>query len=133
MGERSEKMIARSKHEISHKALDKVRLNGINAGNDNWKMSGRFSAIIGKTVKTKTMGKAKLVDKVIFPINVCPECESTATYHHRIQQTGDQIDNVWEEKRIKSKTGLCYIKMDMCLDCFSVFPIEMYMYHKVKA
>lgn len=124
-------MIAISKHEISHKVLDKVRTDGIKNKNDGWKKSGRFSAVIGMKLK-KGRKMLKLVDKVIFPINVCPKCKSTATYHHRIQQTGDKIDNVWETKRIESDEGNCFVKLDLCLDCGNVFVIEMYMWHKVK-
>ena len=119
------------KHEIPHIILDNVRLDGIKSGNDNWKLSGRFSAYIGYIHK-KGKQTFKLVDKIINEINVCPCCKSKATYHHRIQQTGDQIDNVWQTRKIESKDGYCFIKQDLCLDCGNVFMIEAYMWHKVK-
>lgn len=120
----------RSKHEISHDVLAAVRERGIATGNDNWKLSARFNSQIGDVIKT-ARGKFKLVDMVIMQINVCPKCGSRATYHHRIQQTGDNCDNVWSTRKIKSKTGLVSVKQDLCLDCGNVFIIEMYILHKV--
>lgn len=115
-----------AKNELNHKNLDKI---GSRKGNAY--VSARFRCAVG-TIRYDWDGVYKLVDKIIMPINVCPFCQSRATFHHRIQQTGDNCDNVWDYKRSISNKGQVGVKLDLCLDCGKEFIIEMYVNHLVK-
>ena len=75
-----------------------------------------------------------MIDKVIYPVNVCPHCKSEATFHRRVQVNGDVTDNIWRVKESASmEKGRYYAKLDFCLDCSSEFLVELYIYKKTKA
>lgn len=111
-------MIHKAKKEIPHEKLDRE---------DN-STSARYTKI-GHKIQVKG-GNFELVDKVIYPINICPHCGSEATFHRRIQENGDIVGNVWQAKQIESPKGLAYMKFDYCLDCHREFLIELYIYKK---
>ncbi len=77
----------------------------------------------------------ELIDKVIYyeDRNICPFCNSKATFHRRIQESGDFAGNVWKMKNIwGEKGGFATAKLDYCLDCYKDFLIELYVYKKVE-
>lgn len=74
----------------------------------------------------------ELKDKVIYPINECPHCGSRATFHRRIQESGDVTGNVWSGQWITGDKGLDFRKLDYCLDCHKEFLIELYVWGKEK-
>jgi len=108
----TKRMTTKSKKEISHKTLDKKK--------DRMKFSARYTPI-GTRIKN-----LMLVDKVIYPINICPHCKSHATFHRRVQENGDIIGNCWAGKKEKTKEGSVSMKFDYCLDCQRSFLIELY-------
>ena len=84
---------------------------------------------IGSTHKTNS-GLYKLIDKVIYPINECSFCDSKATFHRRIQESGDMAGNVWRDWQTTGPKGYTYMKFDYCLDCHREFLIELYVFEK---
>ena len=72
-----------------------------------------------------------LTNKFIMKINVCPYCKSHNTFHKRVQDTGDKIDNVWRiERHGKLKINNSYgcKKWDYCFNCEREFLIEFFGY-----
>ena len=108
----------KAKNEIPHEELDKLDSPD----------SARYTKIGYK--KKVNGGHIELIDKVIYPINICPHCGSEATFHRRVQENGDIVGNVWEAKQIESPKGLTYMKFDYCLDCHREFLIELYIWKK---
>jgi hypothetical protein len=115
-----------AKNEVSQELIAKRFWNKT----VSWRGSARYRCLDG-TYLRKGFTELEQMDSVIMPINKCPLCKSQATFHHRIQQTGDKCDNCWDMKYIESEEGLVSIKRDYCLDCNREFIIEMYVFHKV--
>ncbi len=120
-------MTTKAKKEIPHEELDK---------NED-KKSARYIKIDSEQqVQVKgTDGKELsipfvLIDKVIYEINVCPHCGSNATFHRRIQETGDVTGNVWQVQQFGNENGFDYRKFDYCLDCHKDFLIELYIWKR---
>lgn len=67
-----------------------------------------------------------LIDKILYPINVCPFCGSNATYHKILQEL-DINTHVWRD----ITTRETYTKFDFCLDCQREFLIEIYFYKPI--
>ena len=117
----------KAKNEISHEELDK---------NED-KTSGRYVKIGSKQqaqIKSPD-GKTQnvpfiLQDKVIYEINVCPYCDSKATFHRRIQESRDITGNVWRVEQFLGEKGYDFRKFDYCLDCRKEFLIELYIWKK---
>jgi len=72
----------------------------------------------------------KLIDKVIYAANICPYCESKATFHRIIQENDDVVGNVWRGDRIGDSKGFIVKKFDYCLDCHKEFLFELYVWVK---
>lgn len=114
-------MVTKAKKEIAHEILDKDE--------NSDKVSARYTKV-GSHTQISGM-PFKLKDKIIYPINVCPHCSSEATYHRRIQESGDVVGNVWQAREGQSQTGYVLMKFDYCLDCHKEFLIELYVWEKV--
>ena len=116
--------IWRAKKEIQHRILD--------AKKNSHRDSARFTHKIGGTFKTQTGQPAKLVDKVIYPMDICPHCGSKATYHRRMSMHGLPCSNVWSYSIHGLEGGLESIgsseKFDYCLDCHKEFLMELYIF-----
>lgn len=108
----------KAKKEISHEELDK--------GNSS--SSARYTKIGYK--EPAGGGYVKLIDKVIYPVNICSHCGSKATFHRRVQDGGDIVGNVWRANQSGDSKGLVYKKFDYCLDCHREFLIELYIWEK---
>lgn len=107
----------KAKKEISHKKLD----------NDKRSKSARTTHKIGRTYQGM-----KLIDKIVYPINICPKCGSKATFHRRMQENNDFIPNVWDSRVEEYNDSFYTVKFDYCLDCHNSFIMEMYIFKKVK-
>jgi len=109
-----------AKKEISHEELDKGDSSS----------SARYTSIGYK--KQIASGYFELIDKVIYPINICPHCRSEATFHRRVQEGGDVVGNVWRAQQSEGPEGFVYSKFDYCLDCHKEFLIELYIWKREK-
>lgn len=110
-------MTTKAKKEISHKQLD----------NNKRSKSARSQYKIGKLYE-----HGQLIDKIIYPINICPKCKSKATFHRRMQENDDFVPNVWDRKIAGNGDNTYISKFDYCLDCHSQFLIELYIFRKPK-
>ena len=71
----------------------------------------------------------KLLDKIIKPINTCPDCKSHNTFHKKIQSLKDFTDNVYDVQVIKKdKNSRISFKFDYCFDCSKKFLIESFIF-----
>ena len=102
-----------SKTEISHEELDKKAVDDPENNSARYKLIGYNR-------------RMELVDKIIYPVNVCPECKSEATFHRRMQQVGKEFSNVWHIERKEDNVSYVTVKYDFCLDCRSPFVFEIY-------
>src|SRR3990167_9623187 len=113
--------------ELKHLARDEMKAEELKRPDGN--TSGRYTEV----GFIKTYEEFTLIDKVIYPVNVCPHCKSQATFHRRIQVNGDVTDNVWRDKQSAGQSdGKYYAKFDYCLDCHKEFLMELYIYKKTK-
>lgn len=72
----------------------------------------------------------RLIDRIIFPINICPNCGSEETFHARMQYLN--IDsNVWRTSKVTEEGMIRFVKYDMCLSCHQEFFIEIYLWRMV--
>lgn len=96
-------------------------------------LSARYRMKLGDIVKHKRWKWIgfMLHDFVIMPINTCSHCCSTNTFHKRVQQGGDKVDNVYRTRSTKGKQFRIYEKWDLCFECQHEFLIEMYMYQRI--
>lgn len=114
-------MTTNAKRELSEKELSELK-NGDN-------VSARYREI-GFISETNGIS-FRLADKVIYPINECPHCDSKSTFHRRVQESGDIVGNVWRDWQIVGSKGYYYAKLDYCLDCHKEFLIELYIFEKL--
>ena len=113
--------------ELKHLARDEMKPEDLKRPEGN--NSGRYTDI----GFIKTYEEFTLIDKVIYPVNKCPHCQSEATFHRRVQVNGDVTDNIWRTKQPESTaTGRYYAKFDFCFDCHREFMMELYIYKKTK-
>lgn len=109
------------KRELSEEELSQLK-DGDNASTRYWE--------IGSIQKIDD-DSFKVVDKVIYPINECPFCGNKATFHRRIQESGDVAGNVWRMQQANGPKGFASMKFDYCLDCHKEFLIELYVFEKL--
>ena len=120
-------MTHKAKNEISHEELD-VSGDGSSA---RYVKIGSKDQIQFKYSDGKVQDASfALQDKVIYPINICPHCNSKATFHRRIQENQDIIGNVWRSEQVIDPGGMVTKKFDYCLDCHKEFLIELYIWKK---
>lgn len=86
--------------------------------------SARYNSRIGMKKELKYM---MLMDRIIFPINICPRCKSTNTFHRRMQDRGI-ANNVWKTDRKPEGDMTIFSKYDLCLSCQKEFFIEIYVW-----
>lgn len=107
----------RPRFSISNEQLDRIESNN----------SARYS----KTKKGALVEDGgfvyEVVDKIVFPINHCPHCHGSSTWHAWIQSHGDILDNVWMYVRKIEENGRSVMKIDYCFDCQKEFVIEMFL------
>lgn len=115
-------MVTKAKRELSDEELARQK-DGDNASTRYWE-KGSIQQINGASLK--------VIDKVIYPINECPHCNSKATFHRRIQEGGDIAGNVWRDWQTKGPKGYAYMKFDFCLDCHKEFLIELYVFEEIR-
>jgi hypothetical protein len=85
--------------------------------------SARYRAKIGKPTL-----RLKLKDKIVFPMDVCPHCGGSSTFHAFVLSHKNVVDNVWNTKTIKSEKGRFYAKFDYCFNCHKEFMIEAFLH-----
>ena len=106
-----------ARDEIEHSVLDSPANEG--------KESGRYT-------KIGTIHEYQLIDKIVYPANICPKCGSLATYHRRIQESGDIVGNIFAHKETADDNGRTLTKFDLCLDCHEQFIFEIYIWKRIK-
>lgn len=94
--------------------------------------SGRHKAKLGDTV-ILGFRVYKLVDKICYPVNKCPSCGSTNTYHHRIQRMQDVVGNCWNAVIHRPGNGAEHHlrKFDLCLDCRYEHLLETFIWKRI--
>ncbi len=122
----------KSKKEISHEELDKKK-DGDNA-------SARYRPI-GSIEQIQVQGPDgkiqnipfKIKDKIAYEPNFCPVCEGENTFHRRVQQNRDIVNNIWNNPSFFNPAGtaLTSMKFDFCLDCRKEFVMEIFILEKV--
>lgn len=108
--------------ELKHLAKDEIKHDQLARPEGN--NSGRYTEIGW----IKTYSEYTLIDKIIYPVNVCPHCKSNATYHRRLQQHEEVGINIWRTAEDVVDSGRVYKKFDFCLDCHKEFVMEIYIY-----
>lgn len=117
----------KAKKEIPHEELDKSS----DSSSARYKKIGFRQEVEVKNSDGQVQNVPFILqDKVIYPINICPYCESEATFHRRIQENGDVVGNVWRAEQIGDPKGFIYRKFDYCLDCHREFLIELYIWKR---
>ena len=110
------------KPELDHLAKNELPHKDLDARTDN--ESARYKMKIGDKLDQPT-----LIDKIVFPPNLCSRCGSRATFHRRMQQHGN-VMNVWENEQKVDGNIVVSIKWDFCLDCHSRFVFEIFIFKK---
>lgn len=79
----------------------------------------------------------RLVDKMIFKIDTCPQCNKHNTFHKRSQDIygidkSRNYGNVYKSYSQKEDGEIIFHKIDYCLDCHKEFSIEMFIWKRLK-
>lgn len=133
------KILHFAKKEIAHHILDNKNYL-IPLHDARFNHSTRYVVKIGSDnhnyqIKPKTffrkekLGKITCIDKICYEPNICPKCDSEATFHRRMQQH-EPLMNIWRTEVKQDSTALVSIKYDFCLDCHSEFVFEMFIFKK---
>lgn len=95
----------------------------------NPKESGRYTKL-GK-INERGEDVYRLVDKIIYTIDVCPFCNKTNTFHKRMMDGGCRIGNVWRMDKVDCDSYYVLKKFDFCFNCVKEFIIEIYCWEKL--
>jgi len=88
---------------------------------DKGNLSARYRLKKGSIIKYKVL------DCVVFPINICAHCGSEKTYHKHTQSKGSKWGNVWRVDRERYDDFVTQIrKWDFCFSCQNEFLIEIF-------
>jgi len=115
--------LSRAKKEIPHSELNKK--------SNRSKCSARYTKIGSKAISSQTRRFIALVDKVVYPANICPHCGSKATLHRRMQSNNDLTPNCLDAIVQETEGGIFTIKRDLCLDCHKEFIFEIFIWRVI--
>jgi len=114
------------KREMPHKELTGNRFKSDRHTKIGQEIQFKIESPDGQIQNVPTI----LKDKIVYPVNICPHCESKATFHRTIQEDGDIVGNVWRINRSINPNGFIIKKFDYCLDCHKEFLFELYVWVK---
>jgi len=139
----TEKKIYKKVNKLKRPYTDREMLDLYSNMED--KHSARYSYILGdkqriqygkKYLFFKNYIDLRLMDKTLYPIDICPYCSSEDTFHKRHLERGI-AGTCWDTREILDiRKGELLVrtllKFDYCLECQQIFLIESYAWKRIK-